>query len=96
MVYFKRTTIKFIAIINVSKRLDSGGRGKHLPVKQIHCAVGVYFCGEDDSPEPARSTIRPQCDVSARDRASLSKQVLEILPLAVKGKLLKYVVSGPP
>ena len=69
---------------------------KRLPIEQIHCAVGVYFCGEDDSPEPARSTIRPQSDVSARDRASLPKQVLEILPLAVKGKLLRYVVSGPP
>lgn len=95
MVHFKRTTVIFVAIVNVSKRLDQRGRGKRLPVEQFHCAIGVYFCGKDDSPEPARSTIRAQSDVGARDRASLPKQVLEILPLAVEGKLLKYVVSGP-
>lgn len=65
-----------------------------VAIEQIHCAVGVYFCGEDDSPEPARSTIRPQSDVSARDRASLPKQVLEILPLAVKGKISNEKVSA--
>lgn len=96
MVHFKRTTIIFVAIVNVSKILDQRGREKRLPVEQIHRAVGVYFCGKDDSPEPARSTIRPQSDVGARNRASLPKQVLEILPLAVEGKLLKYVVVSRP
>lgn len=59
----------------------------YVPVKHLDGAYSVIVRRKNNSSEPTRSPVRTESNIRAQDSSGLTKQVLEILPLAMKRKL---------
>jgi hypothetical protein len=89
-VHFQAATVVVVSDYpNQNGRMFMGDE-KIRPVKHLNSSSRVGFGREYDGPEASGTAIVAESNVGTIYCASLTEQILEFLPLAIKGELRYY------